>query len=303
MSTTAPVDGTIDTAKARLARSREYCRQVTRSAAKNFYHGLKLLPPAKRSAMFALYAFMRYIDDIADDDNSRPIAQREADLEQWRQQTHAALRGEIPSDHDLWPAFATMVQQYKIPGVLFDDAIAGQHQDLRPVEPATFDELRQYCYRVAGVVGVASIHIWGFTGGEKTISLAIDRGIAFQLTNILRDVREDAARGRIYLPREDLTAAGLADQDLLTMRGGDKFAQLIRFQAARAESYFEKSDPLDSHIERDSRSTLATMTEIYRGILKKIAADPLRVLHERISLSTVAKLRIAWRAMRFAKYT
>jgi phytoene synthase len=302
MSTTARVDGTIDNlAEARLARSRDYCRDLTRSAAKNFYYGLKLLPEPKRSAMFALYAYMRFIDDVADDDNARPIEQREADLEQWRLHTHAAIRGELPSEHDLWPAFAQMVQQYKIPPALFDDAIAGQRQDLRPVEPATFDELREYCYRVAGVVGVASIHIWGFTNGEETISLAIDRGIAFQLTNILRDVREDAARGRIYLPREDLAAANLTDQDVRAMRGGEKFLELIRFQAARAESFFQRSQSLDDRIERDSRPTLAAMTDIYRSILKKIAADPQRILHERISLPLWAKLRIAWRATRSAR--
>jgi phytoene synthase len=295
MSTTVPADKKIDDA---LARSQEYCRHLTHSAAKNFYHGLRLLPQPKRWAMFALYAYMRHIDDIADDDNSRPIEQREADLEQWRLHTHAAIAGELPSDHELWPAFTQMVQHYKIPQALFDDAIAGQHQDLRPVEPATFEELKQYCYRVAGVVGVASIHIWGFTGGEKTISLAIDRGIAFQLTNILRDVREDAARGRIYLPREDLTTANLSAQDLLAMRGGEKFSELIRFQANRAESYFEKSQSLDDRIERDSRPTLAAMSDIYRGILKKIAADPQRILHERVSLPLWAKLRIAWRATR-----
>jgi phytoene synthase len=306
MSTTAPPDKTLDdAAQVRLERSRQFCRALTRSSAKNFYYGLRLLSEPRRSAMFALYAYMRYIDDIADDDDARPIAQRETDLEQWRVHTHAAIRGELLPDahHDLWPAFAQMVQQYQIPPALFDDAIAGQRQDLRPVEPATFEELREYCYRVAGVVGVASIHIWGFAGGDQTIALAIDRGVAFQLTNILRDVREDAARGRIYLPREDLTAANLTDQDVLAGSGGEKFTELIRFQAARAESLFEKSEPLDHRIERDARPTLAAMTGIYRGILKKIAADPQRILQQRVSLSTLAKLRIAWRATRFAKYT
>jgi phytoene synthase len=305
MSTTVPAEKIDAAVQARLARSQEYCRQLTRSSAKNFYYGLRLLPQPRRSAMFALYAYMRFIDDIADQTDSRTIEQRQAGLEQWRGHTHAALRGEPPADaqHLLWPAFTQTVQQYKIPPVLFDDAIDGQLQDLRPVEPTTFNQLRDYCYRVAGVVGVASIYIWGFTGEEKTVLLAIDRGIAFQLTNILRDVREDAGRGRIYLPREDLAAANLDHQDLLAMRGGEKFDRLIRQQIARAESFFDKSESLDNRVARDARPTLAAMTEIYRGILKKIAADPQRILRERISLSTLAKFRIAWRARRFARYT
>jgi len=304
MSTTVPVDQSIsEPAHVRLETSREYCRQLTRAAAKNFYYGLKLLPPQKRSAMFALYAYMRQIDDIADDNDGRSVEQRESDLEQWRILTHAAVRGELPAqaNHDLWPAFSDVVQRHRIPATLFDDAIAGQRQDLRPVEPANFNELREYCYRVAGVVGVASIHIWGFSGGAETESLAVDRGIAFQLTNILRDVREDAALGRIYLPREDLAAAGLSDEDILRGRGSEKFGQMIRHQAARAESFFEISQPLEERIDRDSRPTPMAMTDIYRGILKKVAADPLRILQERVSLSVLSKLRIAWRATRSAQ--
>jgi phytoene synthase len=291
-----------DTAQTRLARSREYCEQLTRAAAKNFYYGLRLLPEPKRSAMFALYAYMRLVDDIADADDGRTTEQREHDLEQWRLLTHTALRGELPSDnqHDIWPAFSSMVQQYHIPPTVFDEAIEGQRQDLRPIEPATFAQLLQYCHRVAGTVGVASIHIWSFTGADA-IDLAMARGVAFQLTNILRDVREDAAHKRIYLPRENLIAMNFSEEDLLAMRGGEKFRELMRFQIARAESYFELSKPLDERIAADSRPTLVAMTDIYRGLLKKIAADPERVLRQRVSLSILSKLRIGWRAMRAAR--
>jgi phytoene synthase len=288
----------------RLDRSRLYCQRLTRAAARNFYYGLRLLPPAKQAAMYALYAYMRHVDDIADADDGRSVQQREQDLEHWRLRTHAALGGELPPespDGDIWPAFNELIQTYRIPSSLFDEAIAGQSQDLHPQEPATFDELRQYCFRVAGVVGLASIHIWGFVGGPETEALAIDRGVAFQLTNILRDVREDAGRGRIYLPREDLVRMKLTEQDLLNGNGGRQFCELVRFEVERAESYFAKSQPLDDRVCRDSRPTLVAMTDIYRSLLRKVAADPQRVLRERVSLSIFTKLRIGWRAVRAAR--
>ncbi|HEY7091195.1 MAG TPA: phytoene/squalene synthase family protein [Tepidisphaeraceae bacterium] len=288
----------------RLARSRQYCTQLTRSAAKNFYYGLRLLPEPKRSGMFALYAYMRLADDIADE-YGRSIEQREHDLERWRLQTHAALRGEPDDDpgHDIWPALTDLVTRCRIPTEIFDEVISGQRQDLRPVQPDTFEQLHKYCYRVAGVVGLASIRVWGYEGGADTEALAVARGVAFQLTNILRDVREDASRGRVYLPREDLAAMGMTEQDLLAGRRHPRLLELLRFQIARAERFFETSRPLEARISRDSRSTLSAMTEIYRGLLRKIAAEPLRVLRQRVSLSLFTKVRIGWRAARAAKGT
>ena len=286
----------------RLARSRAYCRELTRAAAKNFYYGLKLLPEPKRSAMFALYAYMRLADDIADR-HGRNIEQREHDLEQWRTRTHAALASEVvhDADHDIWPALSDVVMRYRLSPSIFDEVICGQQQDLRPFQVETFQQLHEYCYRVAGVVGLASIQIWGYEGGAQTESLAVARGVAFQLTNILRDVREDAARGRIYLPREDLRAMNLTEAELLACRGGTAFKELMRFQIARAESFFESSRALEQCIAPDSQATLAAMTEIYRGLLRKIADDPERVLRQRVSLSLLAKLRIGWQAARAAR--
>jgi phytoene synthase len=286
-----------------LARSRDYCQRLTRTAARNFYYGLKLLPEPKRSAMFTLYAYMRVVDDIADDDDGRSVAQRIDDLERWRLQTHAALDGRRPaaSDldaHALWPAFCEMVQRHNVPLILFDEVIAGQRQDLQPLRFETFDELQQYCYRVAGVVGLASITIWGYEGGEETETLAVKRGVAFQLTNILRDLREDAARGRVYLPREDLAAADLTEREVIDGGGDDRFLELMRFQIARAESFYQQSRGLEQRVDRDSRPTLVAMTEIYHGLLRKIADEPQRVLRERVSLSMLRKLQIGWRAMR-----
>jgi phytoene synthase len=282
-----------------LARSHNYCEQLTKAQARNFYYGLKLLPEPKRSAMFALYAYMRLVDDIADDEDGRSVEQRLADLEAWRLQTHAVLNGHIPdTTHELWPAFADMVWRNQLPASYFDDVIAGQRQDLQPAPFETFDPLNEYCYRVAGVVGLASIYVWGFEGGAQTEQLAIDRGVAFQLTNILRDLREDAARGRMYLPQDELAAAGIDEDDIRAKRGGEKFREMMRFQIERAQMYYEKSAALETFIARDSRATLIAMTDIYRGLLAKIADEPERVLHERVSLSLFSKLRIGWRASR-----
>lgn len=284
----------------RLEASRRHCEQVTRRAAKNFYYGLKLLPEPKRSEMYALYAYMRRLDDIADADDGRTTEQRVEDLEAWQALTHAVLDGRPPSDgpDDIWPAFADLVHRRQIPRALFDAAVAGQHQDLTSPAFQTFDDLHTYCYQVAGVVGVASIYVWGFDGSEEAETLAVKRGVALQLTNILRDLRQDAANGRTYLPREDLAAAGVAADDLLVGRGGPVFEELMRFQIARAERFYAESAPLEARIRADARPTLFAMTSIYHGLLRKITRDPGRVLRERVSLSLLDKLRIASRATR-----
>jgi len=283
----------------RLIASRVFCEHLTRREARNFYYGLKLLPEPKRSAMFALYAYMRMVDDIADDEDGRSHDQRVADLERWKVTTHDALNGGFgKQEHPLWPAFAAMTRKYGVPFNVYEAVIAGQQQDLEPIRFETFDELRQYCYRVAGVVGLASIYVWGFEGGEATEAMAVDRGVAFQLTNILRDVREDAARGRIYLPRSELAEMGVSEEELRSGYGGEQFRELMNFQIRRAESYYERSAPLEARISQECRPTLIAMTAIYRGLLRKVARRPERVLSERVSLSLPSKLFIGWRAIR-----
>jgi phytoene synthase len=298
---------------ATLAASRDYCRAVTRHAARNFYYGLKLLPPVKRAAMYALYAYMRLVDDIADveggdgeggeERDGWTSEDRVAELEQWRAQTRAILAGRAPAEgsHPVWPAFYEAVHRFGVPAKVFDAIIAGQEQDLAgPVSFGTFEELEQYCYRVAGVVGLASIHVFGFVGGEQTEQLALHRGTAFQLTNILRDLREDALRGRVYLPRAELERFGVAEEQLRSAVAiaGVEFDSLMRFQLERARGFYERSNELVHRVQRDSRPTLIAMTQIYRGLLEKIAADPRRVLRQRVALSPWSKLRIGWRAVR-----
>ena len=288
------------TSEERLSRSRAYCEQLTRAAAKNFYYGLRLLPEPKRCAMFTLYAYMRLVDDIADEEDGRSLEQRRDELDLWQAQTRLAIDGGVSEDDSslLWPAFAQMVQRHGIPSRIFDEVIEGQRQDLERTSFETFDDLRTYCYRVAGVIGLASIYIWGFEGGEETEELAVERGVAFQLTNILRDLREDAARGRLYLPRAEMRDMGVSQEDVTSGRDGEAFERFMRFQIDRAESIYQRSAPLEDRIDRDSRPTLRAMTEIYHGILTKISVDPRRVLSERVSLSVLSKLRIGWRAVR-----
>lgn len=285
---------------ARLAESHEYCRKLTRRAARNFYFGLKLLPDRPRQDMFALYAWMRLIDDIADDAGHGPPSARLARLDAWQRDTHRAAAGE-PVDGAVWPAFGDMVRRRHVPLRVLDDAIEGQRQDLEPQPMRNFQELHDYCYRVAGTVGAASLYIWGFEGGEETESLAVARGVALQLTNILRDLKEDAHRGRVYLPQDELDEAGLTLDALARGDGGPRFEQFMRFQIERAESYYQKSNGLEPRVSADCRATLSTMTEIYHRLLAKIAERPTAVMRERISLSIWSKLRIGWQARRLAR--
>ena len=295
---------TTEMGAAYLQKSLDFCREITKREAKNFYYGLKLLPEPKRSAMYALYAYMRLVDDIADDEsNGRTVAQRRADLDQWEQLTREAIAaaggaGEVPRGHILWPAFSEMVGTYRVPLKVFEDMIAGQRQDLEHVAIPDFAALYEYCYRVASVVGVASLYVWGFEGGEETLKLGVERGVAFQLTNILRDLREDSARGRCYVPSDELVRFGVTAEEIGRGVVTPAFETLMKFQVERAEGFYRRSSPLESRVQIDSRPTLSAMTGIYHGLLLKIAENPARALTRRVGLSTWAKLRIAWRAMR-----
>ena len=278
-----------------LETSQQYCHELMRSAARNFYYGMSLLPAAKRQAMFALYTYMRQIDDLADDavDAGLPRAVAEQHLEQWRQLTHAAIQGE-DQGHIMLPAVRWALEEFAIPRQLLDDAIDGQLADLHHEHYHNFEELRHYCYCVASTVGIAAVYIWRYQD-PQAITLADDRGVAFQLTNILRDLREDWARGRVYLPREDLDRFAVDMPSAMAGKQNDRFLDLMQFQIARAREYYEQSSPLENLIEPDARPTLRIMTQIYRGILERIAVDPLAVLTGKVSLSGFEKLGIVVR--------
>jgi phytoene synthase len=290
-----------------LRASQAYCAQVTRERAANFYHGMKLVAEPKRSANYALYAWMRLADDLADE--AGELAAREVALRQFYEKTlrvidpaggaeaaRAAAGGAVAGgdggDELLWPAVRDMVLRYGLPTEYLEQMIAGQLLDQKQMRYRTFGELYDYCYKVASVVGLSCIEIWGYEGGAATRQLSEWRGIAFQLTNILRDVMEDAERGRIYLPAEDFGVYDLSPTMFTLDRSGDVVRGIGKV-AQRAVEYYEKSAPLEAKVHPDGRACLWAMTRIYRGLLDQIVRDPAVVLSRRVSLSKWRKLAIA----------
>jgi 15-cis-phytoene synthase len=269
-----------------LEKSYRFCEDIARSRARNFYYSFILLSPTQRRAMCAIYAFMRYCDDLSDDPD---LSDRAGAIGQWRRDLERALHGDLP-DNPLWPAFQDAVQRYSIPHAYFHEIIEGVSSDLEPRHIQTFDDLYRYCYLVASVVGLTIIHIFGFESPEA-LKLAEKCGIAFQLTNILRDVREDASNGRIYLPDKDL---GRFEVDPGALKCETKpfgFVSLMRFEAARARRYYEESRPLVGLVHRRSRPSLAALIEIYRTLLDRIEASEFDVLSQRIHVPAWEK---AW---------
>jgi 15-cis-phytoene synthase len=274
-----------------LAESYEYCSKIAKSRAKNFYYSFVLLSKEQKNAMCAIYAFMRYCDDLSDE----PGAAAEP-IEKWRRDLTQALAGETTSPSPLWPGFQDAVRRYNIPHQYFYDMIDGVLSDLQPRRIRTFDELYRYCYQVASVVGLTIIHIFGFESPEA-LPLAEKCGIAFQLTNILRDVREDAGLNRIYLPEEDLERFGVTTEDLREGRKTEAFARMMDFEAARARSYYDESRPLLHLVHKGSRSSLWALITIYSSLLDRIRKSNYDVLSRRIRLSTFEKSFIVLRAM------
>ena len=268
-----------------LQQSYAYCRGVARRRAKNFYYSFVLLSKEQKNAMCAVYAFMRYCDDLSDEPGATLGA-----MEQWRAALQRALAGDVGA-HPLWPAFHDAVTRFHIPHQYFFDMIDGVESDLSPREIRTFDDLYSYCYRVASVVGLTTVHIFGFSE-PAALPLAEKCGIAFQLTNILRDVREDADLGRVYLPTEDLDQFGVSAADLRSTERTEVFLQLMEFEANRARRYYDESRALIGMVDRRSRSSLWVLITIYSRLLDKIRAANYDVLTRRISLSTWEKLRI-----------
>lgn len=276
-----------------LARSYAYCRRLTRQRARNFYYSFVLLDRPERDAICAIYAFMRNCDDLSDE----PVADRagaRARIEQWRSDLDAALSG-VFRDHGGWPAFHDTVERYRIPRRYFHDMIDGVASDLEPRQFRTFDELYRYCYQVASVAGLSVVHIFGFESPEA-LALAEKCGIAFQLTNILRDVREDAERGRIYFPLDDLDRFSVDLKDLAARRRSGEFVQLMHFEAARAKEYYEQSMPLVGLVHPKNQSSLWALIQIYRRLLDRIERSGFDVFQERISLPLWEKLWVAARA-------
>ncbi len=284
----------------RLARDYDRCAGITRRSASNFYYAFMLLPAARRRALYAVYAFCRFIDNIADDE---PIGEPAAMLARWRHELDAVYAG-APS-HPISRALADSATRFSIPRRCFDEVIAGVEMDLTRRRYDTFAELRLYCYRVASAVGLMCIDIFGYRN-PRTEVYAENLGIAFQLTNILRDVREDAARGRIYLPLEDLTRFGVAEEQILNGVYTPQFRALMEFEARRASSFYAAAEQSLPAEDRGTLLTAEAMRLIYGDILRRIVRSDYRVFDHRCRLSAPRKLFLVGRAwasghLRFAR--
>jgi phytoene synthase len=275
-----------------LAASHVYCQALARREAKNFYHAFRLLPRHQRRGTCALYAFLRIADDLSDEAGA-PEGKRSA-LAAWRQQLGEAMQGHY--HHPLHPALHETVKRFAIPVAYLEAVLDGVVMDLDVTCYATFGDLYQYCYRVASAVGLACIHIWGFRG-ERALGCAEAAGIAFQLTNVLRDLREDAARGRVYLPGEELDRFQYPAELLRQGTRNDRFRELMQFQVARARTYYEASAPLVDLLTPAGRAVFLVMLRTYAGILDAIEQRDYDVFSERVQLSQMKKLWLAARAL------
>jgi phytoene synthase len=275
-----------------LARSYRYCEALTRREAGNFYPAFRVLPAAKRLAMCALYAFMRIADDLSDE--PAPVEAKRVSLASWRRGLDEACSGAF--SHPVHEALAHTVHKYAIPRVYLEAVIDGVKMDLEPVRYATFADLRLYCYRVASAVGLACIHVWGFTRAKASV-YAEEAGIAFQLTNILRDLGEDAARGRVYLPLEDLRRFGYSEKSLSRGERGESFRALMRFEVERARRYYASAWRLVPLLSPPGRAVFLVLAKTYRGVLDRIEGSDYDVFRTRARISTWRKFWFALQAL------
>ena len=270
----------------------DVCEQITRSRAANFYWGIRLLPPPKRRALSAVYAFARQIDDIGD--GGLPLPAKAAALAEARQRLESASNG---AADPVMTALRHAADRFPVPLDAFGDLIDGVEMDVRGVTYETYEDLVVYCRRVAGSIGRLSLGVFESRDMARAEPLADELGVALQLTNILRDVREDLVQGRVYLPREDLEAFACELRAPLTPTPA--FAALIRFQAQRARRQFDVGMQLLPLLDWRSTACAAAMAGIYRQVLKRIEQDPAAVTRGRVSLSTGAKVRVAlWSLIR-----
>jgi phytoene synthase len=290
-----------------LVMAYSVCKGITRTAAKNFYYAFLVLSRRKREALCAVYAFMRRCDDIADDP-TLSLPDRRQKLDIWLDALHRAQQGE-PTDDAILLALTDAQRRFSIPAGLLDELAHGTAMDIEEVEVEveaspqttsapgltiqykTFEDLRLYCYRVASVVGLVCIHVFGYRDPAAE-PLAERCGLAFQLTNIIRDVKEDAGMGRIYLPEEDLAKFNLSAAELLATPDPMRFSPLLALEADRAREFYASGEELIPYIAEDSQPALWVLITIYRRLLEKIAEKQYDVFTAKVALSTSEKLRI-----------
>ena len=268
-----------------LERAYGYCQKITRSRAKNFYYAFMTLPANKRRAVYAAYAFCRLCDDIADEDHSSK--EKRLLLSRTRDMLHQSRNGTVADP--VFRALGDTATVYGIPAQYFQDIIDGVEMDLVHTRFQSFDELRTYCYRVASTVGLISIEVFGYKD-PRAKEYAIDLGIAMQLTNIMRDIKEDAQRGRIYIPMEEMARFGYSERELEEEVLNEAFRNLMRYQVARARCCFARGRRLIPLLSPRARACPAVLIAIYSDILDRIEACDFNVFRQRIGLSTKHKL-------------
>jgi phytoene synthase len=266
----------------------DYCQQKASASGSSFYYSFLFLDPVRRQAITALYAFCREVDDVVDECPDPTLAH--AKLAWWRTEIAALYQGQ-PS-HPVTQSLATALQGFSLPQEQLLEIIDGMEMDLLQARYADFKALHLYCYRVASVVGLLAAEIFGYTD-RRTLKYAHDLGLAFQLTNIIRDVGEDARRGRIYLPQDELARFGVSEADLLQTRYSEAFRRLMEFQVERAQGMYDQAFALLPTCDRKAQRAGLIMAAIYRATLDEIVSDGCRVLDRRMSLTPLRKIWLA----------
>jgi 15-cis-phytoene synthase len=274
-----------------LSDAQAYCTNLTKQSGSNFYYSFFFLPKARREAMYTVYAFCKAVDSAVDE--PPPGSDPKEELRRWRVELDQAYGGE-----PTWPLMMSLAhhaKQLSIPKAYFEELIKGVEMDLATTRYGTFEELSLYCYRVASIVGLICLHIFGPTSAHAQ-DYAVDLGMAFQLTNILRDLGADAEQGRIYLPQEDLNRYGYADAELLGRKEDSRLRDLIRFEAQRARTYYAKAQAALACLPKKDRRALTVaeiMRAVYSRILERIDRPDHAVFGPRVRLSTSHRLAIA----------
>ena len=279
---------------AHLKTSIQHCLHIARHSGSNFYLAFYSLPRDQFQDMCVLYAFMRHTDDLGDDE-SKSLEERRSAVSLWRDELQQALDGN-PS-HEILPALADMAARRELPARYLFEVIDGVESDLEPRDFETFDELNDYCYQVAGAVGLCCLHIWGFDRTDEAIRKAIQTGTAFQLTNILRDLREDQSRDRLYLPVQDLEQFGYTAEELQALALTPAFRELMKFQIERARGYYEVAKTLSPHLSPTGKRILKAMIRTYEEILDQIEKADYDVFSKRIRVSRTKKLAVLCRCL------
>lgn len=267
----------------------QYCQDKAAKSGSSFYYSFLILPAQQKRAIIALYAFCREVDDVVDECSDATIAAQK--LQWWREEVQRAFQNQ--ARHPVGKELQWLKEHFNIHQELLEEIMDGMEMDLHYTGYKTFADLSLYCYRVASVVGLLSVEIFGYEN-RKTLDFARDLGMALQLTNIIRDLREDADRGRLYLPSEDMERFGVRPADFMQPKTSERMRKLLEFQAQRAFDYYDKALQALPAEDRLKQTSSLVMAKIYRQLLLEIQADGFKVLEQRISLTPIRKVLLAW---------